>query len=290
MRRLLAGVALFGLMCAAELVPGRLPASWLPASANCLEQPEWAVHEYNEDFYILRQSGCTNDEKPFLFLIFGKSRALLVDTGAGKRPGTAAMLSSLLAKRAAIRKSEVTEVVVAHSHGHGDHIAGDAEVAKLPGVRVVPAKADAVAAEFGIRNWPADAGSIDLGDRVVDVLGIPGHEPASIALYDRATGILLTGDTVYPGRLYVRDWKEFKRSIARLVAFGESRPVAHVLGTHIEQMRTPFRDYPVGTTYQPEEHSLDLSFGTLLELDRALIAAGDAPVRIDRRDFAVVPK
>ena len=42
---------------------------------------------------------------------------------------------------------------------------------------------------------------------------------ASIALYDRRTGLLLTGDTLYPGRLYVRDGPAFAASIQRLVAF-----------------------------------------------------------------------
>jgi len=41
------------------------------------------VHEYNPDFYILRQSGCRHDEKPFLYLLFGSDKALLLDTGAG---------------------------------------------------------------------------------------------------------------------------------------------------------------------------------------------------------------
>jgi len=34
------------------------------------------------DLYILRQSGCTDYEKPFVYLLFGKQRALLVDTGS----------------------------------------------------------------------------------------------------------------------------------------------------------------------------------------------------------------
>src|SRR5690348_1012706 len=63
--------------------PGTFPAAWITGGPNCLEVPDWQVHEYNPTFYILRESGCTNYEKPFLYLIFGKERALLVDTGAG---------------------------------------------------------------------------------------------------------------------------------------------------------------------------------------------------------------
>jgi hydroxyacylglutathione hydrolase len=62
---------------------GTLPRSWVTGGPNCLEVADWQVHAYNSSFFILRESGCTNYEKPFLYLIFGKDRALLVDTGAG---------------------------------------------------------------------------------------------------------------------------------------------------------------------------------------------------------------
>jgi glyoxylase-like metal-dependent hydrolase (beta-lactamase superfamily II) len=146
-----------------------------------------------------------------------------------------------------------------------------------------------VAAFFGIRNWPEGLGAIDLGDRVLDVVPIPGHEPASVAFYDRKTAVLLTGDLLYPGRLYVRDPAAFRASVRRLVAFTASRPVAHILGAHVENARTPFVDYPEGTVVQPDEHPLELGRAHLLELSDALDAM---PGRIERRvlrDFTIVP-
>src|SRR6267378_826181 len=65
----------------AGLKPGTLAEPWLTGGPNCLTVPDWQVHEYNEDFYILRESGCINAEKPFLYLIFGENKALLEDTG-----------------------------------------------------------------------------------------------------------------------------------------------------------------------------------------------------------------
>src|SRR5882757_9030162 len=62
---------------------GSLPATWITGGPNCLEVPDWQIHEYNANLYILRESGCTNYEKPFLYLFFGSERALLIDTGAG---------------------------------------------------------------------------------------------------------------------------------------------------------------------------------------------------------------
>jgi len=52
------------------LEPGVLPSEWRASGPNCAEVPDWQGHAYNEDFYILRESGCTNYEKPFLYLIF----------------------------------------------------------------------------------------------------------------------------------------------------------------------------------------------------------------------------
>src|SRR6185295_6693094 len=126
---------------------------------------------------------------------------------------------------------------------------------------------------FAIKTWPTDIVSIDLGSREVDLIPIPGHDVAGIALYDRQTGILLTGDSFYPGRLYVGDaeFPTFVASHQRLVDFTQDKPVAHILGTHIEQTSTPFVDYPRGTVYQPEEHSLELTRGVLLELNDALV-------------------
>src|ERR1700736_1734113 len=51
---------------------GTLPTHWLSQGSKCMEIPEWQVHEYNPNFFILRQSPCTDYEKPFVFLFFGK--------------------------------------------------------------------------------------------------------------------------------------------------------------------------------------------------------------------------
>jgi glyoxylase-like metal-dependent hydrolase (beta-lactamase superfamily II) len=268
---------------------GELPTKWITGGPNCLEQPDWQVQEFEPDFFILRESGCTHYEKPFLYLIFGRDRALLEDTGAGTAD-TKAQVDKLIGKWLAARKRASIPLVVVHSHGHGDHTAGDKQFAGQPGVLLVPASVPDLQKAFGIANWPADAGQIDLGDRVIDVLGIPGHQDAAVALYDRKAGVLLTGDNLYPGRLYVRDWKQFAESTARLVQFTSTRKVTHILGTHIEQTNQPFVDYPVGTKYQPNEHTLELGRAHLLELHDALVSHPDKPERLFYRDFTIWPK
>ena len=83
----------------------------------------------------------------------------------------------------------------------------------------------------------------DLGGRTVDVIPLPGHQTAHIALYDAATRILFTGDSLYPGRLYFpkADFATYKASIQRLVDFTADKPVNFVLGTHIEMTTTSFQ-------------------------------------------------
>jgi glyoxylase-like metal-dependent hydrolase (beta-lactamase superfamily II) len=249
------------------LVPGVLPSAWRTGGPNCVTVPDWQVHEYNQDFYLLRESGCINYEKPFLYLIFGEKSALLEDTGAGDVQ-TAPFVLGLLDKWAKQKKHAPVSLIVIHSHGHGDHTAGDNQFQALPNVQFIPAVPKEIQKAAGIANWPADKGTIDLGGRVLDVIPIPGHQTASIALYDRATGNLMTGDSLYPGRLYVgeADVPVYAESARRLAQFVGDHLIAHVLGTHIEQSRTPYVDYPRGTVYQPDEHSLELTRASVLEL------------------------
>jgi hydroxyacylglutathione hydrolase len=267
---------------------GVLPARWTAETPDCAHASPFLVHEYNSTFFILRQSGCTNFEKPFLYLLLGSKRALLVDTGA---PGASAapVVEELLRRHSERQKTAALSLLVVHSHGHSDHIAGDAAFSRIPGVRVVAGTSDAVTEFFGIKNWPREIAQYDLGDRLVDIVPIPGHQPASIALYDRRSGILLTGDTLYPGRLYVRDSAAFVESIDRLVAFTATRDIVHVLGAHIENTRTPYLDYPEGTTFQPDEHDLALGRAHLLELQDALRHIGDRLQRRSFRDFTLWP-
>ncbi len=271
---------------------GSLPLTWATGGPKCMEMPEWQIHEYNPDLFILRQSGCTDYEKPFVYVLFGKERALLEDTGS-RNGNLAPTLMRLMHEYLLRNHLEKMPLVVAHSHSHGDHTAGDAALKAVvdPAVPItfVAATVEATKGLYGIANWPEDLGKIDLGDRVIDAIPIPGHDAVSIALYDRQTAILLTGDSLYPGRIYVRDFDAFAKSNARMVKFTDGKPVSHVLGTHIEQTRTPFLDYPVGTIYQPNEHALELSRGALLEMQAGIDALHGTAKRVAYGEFSIWP-
>jgi hypothetical protein len=156
-------------------------------------------------------------------------------------------------------------------------------------ITLVKAEVEATKSLYGISNWPDDIGHLDLGGRLLDAIPIPGHNTVSVALYDRETAILFTGDSLYPGRLYVADFPAFQASTERLIRFTTDKPVAHILGNHVEQTTTPFLDYPVGTIFQPNEHDLALSRGALLELANALTAMNGVPRRQPLRDLTIWP-
>jgi len=107
-------------------------------------------------------------------------------------------------------------------------------------------------------------------------------------MFDRWTGFLLTGDTVYPGRLYGRDMAAFVDSMDRLVEFARQRPVRHVMGCHIEMTTTPGRDYPIGTTYQPDEPPLQMTMQQLLAVRDAAHAVNHEPGVHVFDDFVIV--
>lgn len=267
---------------------GTLPRTWLLGGPDCRAIPEFEAYQYNEDLYILRQSGCSHYEKPFLYLFFGTEKALLLDTGAGE-PDTARAVQTVVNGWLARNGRRSIPLEVIHSHAHSDHIAGDGQFQNLPGTTLVLPNLPGVQSFFGIAHWPEQIVQHDLGKRVLDIIPIPGHEATSIALYDRQTGILFTGDTLYPGRLYVEDGKEFTQGIRRLVEFTQGKVVAHILGCHIENTRTPYLDYPVGTVYQPDEHALELGRAHLIELDQALQKMDGNIVRTALRDFTIWP-
>ncbi len=267
---------------------GVLPDRWQATGPNCFDIVEFQIHQYNDDLYILRESGCLSYEKPFLFLLFGKEKALLLDTGAGET-GVDKVVQHVINEWLKRNGRSAIPLVVAHTHAHGDHISGDAQMKALPNTTVVAPNVSAVQSFFGFKNWPEEVVQYDLGARVLDLIPIPGHEASSIAIYDRETGILFTGDTLYPGRLYVADAPAFIRSIQRLVNFTNGKIVAHVLGNHIEETRTPYLDYPIGTVSQPDEHALELGRAHLLELNEALQNMNGKIVRMAFRDFTIWP-
>jgi hydroxyacylglutathione hydrolase len=267
-----------------------LDVAWIhgSAAAKYNTDPDIQVHACDEHTYILRQNMAVHYEAPFMFLLFGSSRAVLLDTGATANPAffplRATVDSIIDGWLAAHPRPGGYGLLVLHTHAHSDHTAADGQFAGRPDTVVVGARRDAAWPYFGFDGQPESVAQVDLGGRVLDCLATPGHHEAAVTFYDRYSQILFTGDTVYPGRLYVFDWAAFTRSVDRLIDWCAQRPVSCLLGCHIEMTTTPGVDYPVGWTYQPDETPLELTVDHLRQI-RAKLWAHDL-----RRDRYVLPQ
>ena len=178
-------------------------------------------------------------EEVISYLILGSKRALLFDTGMGigKISDVTARLTRL-------------PIIVLNSHTHFDHTGGNAEFSDIfdedtPFTRTNEKgqsnvySRDALAPEricghlppgvqpnsYSIRSFHVahrvkDGERIHLGNRELEVIFTPGHTPDSLSLLDRKHGLLFTGDTFYPGPIYLftpeTDFDAYTRSVARL--------------------------------------------------------------------------
>jgi glyoxylase-like metal-dependent hydrolase (beta-lactamase superfamily II) len=237
---------------------------WNEGSKDCIKnpQPPIQVHRYDAQTFILRESLCATYEAPFIYLLIGKTKALLIDTGAvadAKIMPLAQTVISLLPN-----EGSRLPLMVVHTHGHLDHRSGDGQFRALPDVEVVPTDLESVKSHFGIADWPNGTAQIDLGDRIIDVIPTPGHYPSHVAYYDRQTGLFSSGDFLLPGRLLIEDTNADLASAWRVAEFVEQRPVTYVLGGHIEldESGKTFQ----GTRYHPNERPLQLTKQELLAL------------------------
>jgi len=252
---------------------------WIHGSKDCEanKDPLIEVLEYDADTFILRQNKCTNYEAPFIYVLFGKHTVFVQDTGATEDAALFPLyeqIQALISKRSLPESGEALKILVTHSHGHSDHTAADAQFRGKPNVTLVEPDTKSVIDFYKFGDWPDGQQQIDLGERVLTIFPIPGHQKASVAVYDPQTKWLLSGDSFYPGQLYVKDWNSFRASIQKMFDFTQTHKVDAVMGTHIEMTKTAGISYQVGTVYQPDEASLVLIPGDLEVVNKALIAQG----------------
>lgn len=273
------------LIARADPAPGSTDMHWDAGAEDCAAKPHppLEVHAYDAATYVIREDLCATWEAPFIYLLIGQDKALLIDTGDVADPKLmplAATVMGLLPEKGAAK----LPLLVLHSHTHLDHRAGDPQFEHLPGVQLVAAQLDPVRSFFGFKNWPEDQAEIDLGGRVVDVLPAPGHNPAHLVYYDRNDGLLLSGDFLLPGRLLVDDIDAYRASAVRVAGFVKDRPVNAVLGGHVEKNnKGELLDWQ--SSYHPDERMLPLAKADVLALPNAL--AGFNGFYTERGDFVI---
>jgi len=154
------------------------------------------------------------------YLVIGRERAALIDSGLG--------ISDL---RAEVEAITALPCLVLITHSHWDHIGANAQfdetavheleaaqAAQEPNVAAIrkamrkPAAQAALPpafdpAAYRVPTRPAtrilrDDDRVDLGDRTLRVLHIPGHSAGHVAYHDGANGLLFSGDTACRSPVY----------------------------------------------------------------------------------------
>lgn len=249
----------------AQLTSGTMNVHWNEGAEDCTKntQPPLQAHAYNARTFILRESLCMTYEAPFMYLLVGSDKALLIDTGDvadSKDMPLAQTVSSLLPGDGTSK----LPLIVVHTHGHLDHRTGDAQFQSWPHVDIVPTDLEHVKQYFGLTAWPNGITQLDIGNRVVDIISVSGHHSAHVAYYDRQTGLFFSGDFLLPGRLLIEDADAEVASAQRAADFAKDRPVSYVLGGHIELDEDGGTFF--GNSHHPHERALQLSKQDLLAL------------------------
>lgn len=250
----------------ADLAGGSMDVHWNEGAPNCsaTPPPPLQVHRYNDRTFIIRESLCATAEGPFLYLLVGSKRALLIDTGDVADPTTMPLAKTVLGLLPGAAAAHLP-LLVLHTHGHMDHRRGDSQFQGLANVQVVGTDLDQVRQYFGFKDWPNGTAVVDLGDRQVDALPTPGHYDAEVSYYDRETGLFLSGDFFLPGRLLIADRAADIASAVRIAEFARYHPIAYVLGGHIE-LDAHGHGFGLGSHYHPNEHALQMTHDALVAL------------------------
>jgi glyoxylase-like metal-dependent hydrolase (beta-lactamase superfamily II) len=254
----------------ATLLPRANAQSETPAWCKSLPRPEFKTLEripVNDAWFevykvapgVLAIYEPHQSEETIGYLIEGQKQALMFDTGMGIGD-----LKSLTAQLTHL------SIIVLNSHTHNDHVGNNwqfdtvygmdtdftrqnargsrddahAEIGpgELCGSLPVGFDRDAYATKpWKIARYIHDGERIDLGGRTIEIMATPGHTPDSISLFDRANGLLFTGDTYYPGTVWIyrpeTDLVAYGNSVHRLAALAPQ--VKMVLGAHNVPVAAP---------------------------------------------------
>ena len=143
------------------------------------------------------------------FLLEGKDSALLIDTGMNV-PNARKIAESLTP----------LPVRLLNTHADRDHISGNAgfEACYMhPDEEGRYRESGGTGEVIPVR----DGDELDLGDRLLKIIHLPGHTPGSIAVLDTANRALISGDPIQEnGRIFMfgahRNMEDYINSLARL--------------------------------------------------------------------------
>jgi len=88
--------------------------------------PETDVYAHDQTTYILRQNKCLTFEVPFIYVLVGNSKILVLDTGDLDESSGLSLYGNVrtILGQAVIKDKEI---LVIHSRSHSDHRRGDVQ-------------------------------------------------------------------------------------------------------------------------------------------------------------------
>ena len=245
---------------------GNLRFTWIHGSISAKANTDVRVqvHRYNEHTFILRQNPAIHWEAPFMYLLMGEERAVLLDAGATEEAEYFPLRQ--VVDRVINRWQQANNVpkmplLVLTLGSETSQIAALGQFENRPDTMVVGNDSVLRSGVLG-GDWPSK-GKLDLGGRVLDVLPTPGLDESAISVFDEWSGILFTGNTLYPGRLVIRDYARYLESLESLADLSRKETLRFVLGGRIEMSAEPGLDYMLRSNYRPNEHALQLTASDL---------------------------
>ena len=195
----------------------------------------YEIRKYNEKTWMIEDQLGENSLTRF-FLLAGENRALMIDAGMNTK--NAKEIGEGLLKEAGLFEQLISEekpLMIAITHGHGDHMGG------------LEAFSDVWMSETDYRqadvkkNYPlvafhpiGEGDTIDLGGRVLEVFENPGHSPGSLSFLDVEQRFLITGDSIQSGHIFMfsdEGMEIFGGSLLRLLEKTKGR-FDQILGSH----------------------------------------------------------
>ncbi len=258
-----------------------------------ITQNNWfKVYNVGEGVYAIAEP--FNYQEVISYLIIGSERNILFDTGMGMD-----RISDV------VKELSPLPVIVINSHTHYDHIGGNHEFETVYAIDTAytarfssigwnhdQVKQEVTNEAFCSKRLPTldtafyqikpykdkikkfikDGDTIDLGDRGIEILQVPGHTPDCVALFDRSAGYLWTGDMYYEATIWLffdgTDLNAYEKSINRFASLApgltkvfpaHNKPTA--IPSHLIDLQLSFdsirRGSKVGIENEPSSHPED---------------------------------
>ena len=126
------------------------------------------------------------------FLLLGTQKALLIDSGMQVH-NAREIAESLVS----------LPIELLNTHGDIDHVGSNREFDRF---YMNPAEASNyyhTQKQTGTMVPVSDGDKIDLGERELEIITLPGHTPGSIAVLDRKNRVLISGDPIQDGSIFM---------------------------------------------------------------------------------------